>query len=157
MVEELLEEYRKHQVKLVAPHQRLQFELNTLCENCDGKYRPDVMCTVVEGVSMCSSTVCFWLELSVWEQSDKFLCCTGWCWTSHTILHSIRRWFFCNPSLPVLLPSCCVDQDNPGPDCAALTVVFHPPDATKIEPLLFLSPRVERLVNVCVAYDDVTS
>lgn len=35
-------------------------------------------------------------------------------------------------------------QDNPGPDCAALTVVFHPPSATKIEPLLFLSPRVER-------------
>ena len=46
----------------------------------------------------------------------------------------------------VSLPACFA-QDNPGPDCAALTVVFHPPDATKIEPLLFLSPRVERLVD----------
>ena len=37
----------------MAPHQRLQFELNTRSENCDGKYQPDVMCTVAEGVSLC--------------------------------------------------------------------------------------------------------
>ena len=35
-------------------------------------------------------------------------------------------------------------QDNPGPDCAALMVTFHTPTASKVEPVLFLSPRYER-------------
>jgi hypothetical protein len=35
-------------------------------------------------------------------------------------------------------------KDNPGPDTAALLVTFHPPNASKVVPLLLLSPRVER-------------
>ena len=39
-----------------------------------------------------------------------------------------------------------VPQNNPGPDTAALLVTFHPPNASRVVPSLFLSPRVEKYV-----------
>ena len=41
-------------------------------------------------------------------------------------------------------------QNNPGPDTAALLVTFHPPNASKVVPELFLSPRVERYIYCTV-------
>lgn len=38
-------------------------------------------------------------------------------------------------------------KDNPGPDIAALVVTFYPPDASRVVPVLFLSPRVERVLG----------
>jgi len=38
-------------------------------------------------------------------------------------------------------------QDNPGPDTAALMVTFYPPNASRVVPCLFLSPRVERMLG----------
>lgn len=38
-------------------------------------------------------------------------------------------------------------KDNPGPDTAALLVTFYPPNASRVLPSLFLSPRVERMLG----------
>ncbi len=43
-------------------------------------------------------------------------------------------------------PYVCI-QNNPGPDIAALVVTFYPPNASRVVPTLFLSPRVERWVT----------
>ena len=43
-------------------------------------------------------------------------------------------------------------QNNPGSDTAALLVTFHPPNASKVVPELFLSPRVERFVYCSACY-----
>jgi BRCA1-A complex subunit BRE len=45
-------------------------------------------------------------------------------------------------TIPAYLTKC-----NPGPDSAALLVTFHPPNASKVTPHLFLSPRVERVLG----------
>ncbi|XP_019856252.1 PREDICTED: BRCA1-A complex subunit BRE-like [Amphimedon queenslandica] len=112
LLEELLEEYRRHHKSLISSHQRLNFEYNTLKESNMSLSQIDIHCQPPT-TKQSEPVTTFYIRLEV-----DF------------------------STLPAYL-----SKDNPGASFAALTAVFHPPNASKVDISLYLSPSIERILG----------